>query len=316
VNFRVRYRSQVVEFEIEDTGIGIHAEDFDRIFQPFERARSARARAAVGTGLGLTITKLLTETMGGEIKLRSTPGQGTTFRIKLFLPEVANPRVLPTSDDRICGYEGPRHTVLVADDDRVHRELVAELLTPLGFNVIAAETGAECIALAEAHRPNLILLDVGMPDMNGWEIAQSLRHSGREGLAIVMLSALAPDKSREEGSERLCDGYLMKPLHLRQLVEQIHLLLDIEWTYSEPPPRVTPLSLKSIADINIPPRDLEELKHLGEIGHVRGIEAKLDELAVIAPHHAPLIAQLRSLVASFDLRGFNAALSVDRPDHV
>jgi CheY-like chemotaxis protein len=224
--------------------------------------------------------------------------------------------VLPTSDDRICGYEGPRHTVLVADDDRVHRELVAELLTPLGFNVIAAETGAECIALAEAHRPSLILLDVGMPDMNGWEIAQALRRSGREGLAIVMLSALAPDKSREEGSERLCDGYLMKPLHLRQLVEQIHLLLDIEWTYSEPPPRVTPLSLKSIADINIPPRDLEELKHLGEIGHVRGIEAKLDELAVIAPHHAPLIAQLRSLVASFDLRGFNAALSVDRPDHV
>src|SRR6202008_363867 len=115
VTLRVSYRSQVAEFVIEDSGIGIHAEDFERIFQPFERARSARARAATGTGLGLTITRMLTETMGGEITLRSAPGKGSTFRIKLFLPEVANPRALATIDDRVRGSAGERRTILIAD---------------------------------------------------------------------------------------------------------------------------------------------------------------------------------------------------------
>jgi signal transduction histidine kinase/DNA-binding response OmpR family regulator len=315
VSLRVRYRSQVAEFLVEDTGIGIHADDVERIFQPFERARSARARAATtGTGLGLTITKLLTEILGGEITLQSVPGTGATFRIKLFLPEVASPRALPGVDDRIFGYQGPRHTVLVADDDSVHRELISELLGSLGFDVIVAETGAECMALAATHKPSLVLLDVGMPDMDGWDIAQSLRRAGPDSLAIVMVSALTPDKSREAESGRLHDGYLMKPLHLRQLLEQIHLLLDIEWTYSDVPER-PPSALASMAGIDIPPRELDELRRLGEIGHVRGIEAKLDELIALAPHHALLFAQLRTLATSFDLRGFNAALSVDSRDH-
>jgi signal transduction histidine kinase/ActR/RegA family two-component response regulator len=317
VSLQVSYRSQVAEFVIADSGIGIHAEDFERIFQPFERARSARARAATGTGLGLTITKMLTETMGGEIRLHSAPGKGSTFRIKLFLPEVVNPRALPTIDDRVRGYTGPRRTILIADDDPMHRDLLAELLIPLGFEVIAAGTGLECLTLTERHAPSLVLLDVGMPDLDGWEVARRLRRTASERLAIVMLSALAPDKTRELEHERLHDGYLMKPVHLRQLLEQIHILLDIEWTYEKASELTPPLPLKSLIALDLPAaQDLDELIRLGEIGHIRGIEAKLDALAETAPQCGPLIGQLRTLVMSFDLRGFNAAVSVVRRHHV
>jgi signal transduction histidine kinase len=316
VTFRVAYRSQVAAFTVEDSGIGIHADDFERIFQPFERARSARARAATGTGLGLTITRMLTETMGGEIDLRSTPGKGSTFRIKLFLPEVVSPRALPAIDDRVRGYRGERRTILIADDDPMHRELLGELLAPLGFTVVAAGTGSECLSLAEQHAPSLVLLDVGMPDLDGWEVARRLRRMGRERLAVVMLSALAPDKTRELEHERLHDGYLMKPVHLRQLLEQMHILLDIEWTYDKSRAPAPALPLNSLAALDVPPpRDLDELMRLGEIGHIRGIETKLDALAE-TPQYAPLAAQLRTLVMSFDLRGFNAALSIIRRHHV
>jgi CheY-like chemotaxis protein/anti-sigma regulatory factor (Ser/Thr protein kinase) len=318
VTLRVTYRSQVAEFEVEDTGIGIHASDHERIFQPFERARSARARSTTGTGLGLTITQLLAESMGGDIGLRSEPGKGTALRVKLFLPEVANPRMIPMGDDHVRGYVGPRQTILIADDDPIQRDLLCELLLPLGFEVFVADGGPECLALAEQHKPNLVLLDVSMPEMDGWEIARRLRLPGRErSTAIVMLSALAPDKDQETEPERLHDGYLMKPVDLRQLLDTIHVLLDVEWTYDTEPARAPSLPMKDLLLMEAPaPHDLEELMRLSEIGYVRGIEAKLDELAAQSPRCGPLIAQLRALASSFDLRGFNATLAAIRRTHV
>ena len=111
VAFRVNYRYQVAEFEIEDTGIGIHQRDLERIFQPFERARTARAKATAGTGLGLTITKLLTERHGRRSSpSRATVGKGSSFRVKLLLSEVSRPRIASTQEDRVRGYVGPRQT--------------------------------------------------------------------------------------------------------------------------------------------------------------------------------------------------------------
>jgi CheY-like chemotaxis protein len=317
VTLRVSYRSQVAEFEVVDTGIGIHATDHERIFQPFERARSARARSTTGTGLGLTITKLLAESMGGDITLRSEPGKGATLRVKLFLPEVANPRMIPMGDDHVRGYVGPRQTVLIADDDPIQRDLLCELLLPLGFEVFVADGGAECLALADQHRPNLILLDVSMPEMDGWEIARRLRLTGRERTAIVMLSALAPDQAQEIEPERLHDGYLMKPVDLRQLLDTIHVLLDIEWTYDTAVAALPSLPMKDLLVMDAPgPRDIDELMRLSEIGYVRGIEAKLDELVAESARYQPLIGQLRVLASSFDLRGFNATLAAIRRTHV
>ena len=149
VAFRVNYRYQVAEFEIEDTGIGIHSSDLERIFQPFEHARTARAKATAGTGLGLTITKLLTNVMGGDITVTSAVGKGSAFRVKLLLSEVSRPRIASTQEDRVRGYVGPRQTVLVVDDNEVQRDLVRDMLAPLGFDGSDRVERPECLALAE-----------------------------------------------------------------------------------------------------------------------------------------------------------------------
>ncbi len=168
--------------------------------------------------------------MGGEITVRSEPGKGSTFQVKLLLSEVPRPRTAPPIEHRVRGYEGPRQTILVVDDDQVHRDVVRELLEPLGFTVFTAANGAACLALANECRPNLILLDVSMPDMDGWTVARLLRQSKRERPAIIMLSAITMEKEREFEPDRVYDDYMIKPLDLRQMLEKFHTLLDIKWT--------------------------------------------------------------------------------------
>jgi signal transduction histidine kinase/CheY-like chemotaxis protein len=315
VSFQVKYRYQVAQFTVEDTGIGIHSDDLERIFQPFERARTARAKATTGTGLGLTITKLLTNVMGGDITVKSEVGNGSSFQVKLLLSEVSRPRIASTKEDRVCGYAGPRQTILVVDDNDIQRDLVRELLKPFGFTVLSASGGEECLTLAEQHKPNLILLDIAMPEMDGWQVAQRLRQSSSERTAIVMLSANAIDQSRLLEGERLYDDYVMKPIDLRQLLKKMHALLNIEWTYepevtlpSVPPATPLPHSIPCDADI-------DELIRLGEIGHVRKILDKLGEIERSAPEYNDFVLQMRTIVNAFDLRRYAVALEAIRSSH-
>jgi signal transduction histidine kinase/CheY-like chemotaxis protein len=312
VGFAVNYRNQVAEFAIEDTGVGIHKSDLERIFQPFERARTARAKATTGTGLGLTITKLLTNVMGGDLTVSSEVGKGSCFRVKLLLSEVSRPRIVSTKEDRVRGYVGPRQTILVVDDNETQRDLVRELLTPLGFDMLSASSGRECLTLAEQSKPNLILLDIAMPEMDGWQVAQRLRRSSRERAAIVMLSANAIDPSRLLEGDPLCDDYLMKPIDLRQLLKKIHALLNIEWTYEAEIERPSaPAAI--LSSISVPPGDdIDELIGLGEIGHVRRILEKLHEIESSSPHCGDFVAQMRSIVNAFDLKRYAAALEAIR----
>jgi signal transduction histidine kinase/ActR/RegA family two-component response regulator len=317
VAFRASYRSQVAEFEIEDTGIGIETDELERIFRPFERTRSARARNTTGTGLGLTITKLLTATMGGELTVKSEVNKGTTFRIKLLLSEVARPRTAPTMESAVRGYIGMRQTILVVDDNDIQRELVRELLAPLGFTMLTAASGEEGLALAEQHKPNLILLDVLMPEMDGWEVASRIRESVAERPAIVMLSANTIDKTYEVGPARLHDDYLMKPVDLRQLLEKIHTLLDIEWTYesADGPPRPRIASVLPLTAAP-PVRDIEELIHLAQIGYVRGVQEKLADIETGMPQHQAFVDQMRTVADSFDLKRLVTMLEALRGTHV
>jgi signal transduction histidine kinase/CheY-like chemotaxis protein/purine-cytosine permease-like protein len=321
VIMRVLYRNQVARFEVEDTGIGIHAGDLDRIFQPFERAHLGQANASskTGTGLGLTITRMLAETMGGEITVRSEPGKGSTFQVKLLLSEVPRPRTAPPIEHRVRGYEGPRQTILVVDDDQVHRDVVRELLEPLGFTVFTAANGAACLALANECRPNLILLDVSMPDMDGWTVARLLRQSKRERPAIIMLSAITMEKEREFEPDRAYDDYMNKPLDLRQMLEKFHTLLDIKWTTGAEPDATpvppAPSPSPALAGAGPPPGDIDALIHLGQIGHVRAINDKLAEIEANSPAHGAFVKDLRVIVNSFNLSRFLTVLEAQRNHH-
>jgi signal transduction histidine kinase/CheY-like chemotaxis protein/purine-cytosine permease-like protein len=315
VAMRIGYRSQVAVFEIEDTGIGIPDCDLGKIFQPFERSALSAAHGRAGTGLGLTITKMLTETMGGEITVRSDVGRGSTFRVKLKLSDVVRPLDALPMEDRVRGYAGPRQTILISDDDPVHRALICELLEPLGFGVIAAPDGVACLALVDEHRPNLVLLDVSMPGLNGWTVARQLREMPRERPAIIMLSALAMDHERVVDGDCLHDAYLSKPINLRQLLDRIHTLLGIEWIVENDD---APSPLPQPVEGNAPTlsyNDVETLIRFSEIGHVRGIEATLDEIERNAPQNAALVTELRSIVHSFNFNRLLTVLKAQRRDH-
>src|SRR4030081_1450139 len=137
VQFVVHYRSPVAEFEVVDTGPGIQATDLERIFAPFERGALGVSQPQTGTGLGLTISRLLAGVMGGDTQVSSAVGTGSTFRVKILLSEVTHPTRIAPIDAPFFGYHGPRKTILITDDDPVHRDLLPEVLTPLGFILLS-----------------------------------------------------------------------------------------------------------------------------------------------------------------------------------
>ena len=316
----VRYRSQVAEFEISDTGLGIPATDLERILEPFERGSDPAVRSQPGTGLGLTITKLLTQIMGGELLLRSEPGHGTTVTCRLLLSE-ARGGADAAPPQRISGYGGPRRRVLLTDDDPAHLELISQLLHSVGFEVQQAGTGRGCLELEAGFQPDLVLVDLSLPDMTGWEVAQRLRTAWqdlppagsqpRRTPKILIVSANAHEYRAGGDGDSPHDGFVVKPVDLSALLEQIGRLLDLHWAHDLPPASAPPAATAPAADTSLPPgsrHHLAELRQLGRIGHVRGIEAKLREIEEQEPAALPFVTHMRTLIATFDLKRFMALL--------
>ncbi|AWM10209.1 hybrid sensor histidine kinase/response regulator [Bradyrhizobium symbiodeficiens] len=306
VQFVVHYRSPVAEFEVIDTGPGIQGDDLERIFAPFERGALGVSQPQTGTGLGLTISRLLAGVMGGDIKVLSTVGTGSTFKVKILLSEVTNPRRIAPVEAPISGYHGARKTILITDDDPVHRDLLREVLTPLGFILLSAPDGPGCLALAQHCRPDLFLLDISMPAMDGWAVAEALRANGHHQARILMVSASAIEAHGAPLAQPFHDGYLMKPIDIPRLLETVRQLLKIEWQYGSDE---IPVSFWHPESGSRPPaRHIEALIGLGQIGYVRGIQLKLDEIGNEHPEHADFVAQMRSLVDRFDLDQYMATL--------
>ncbi|MGY4406989.1 hybrid sensor histidine kinase/response regulator [Bradyrhizobium sp. USDA 3315] len=306
VQFVVHYRSPVAEFEVIDTGPGIQPDDLERIFAPFERGALGVTQPQTGTGLGLTISRLLAGVMGGDIKVLSTVGTGSTFRVKLLLSEVTNPRRDAPVDAPVYGYHGPRRTILITDDDPTHRDLLREILTPLGFILLSAPDGPGCLALAQHCRPDLFLLDISMAGMDGWTVAETLRSEGHHQARILMISASALEAHGAPLAQPFHDGYLMKPIDIPRLLETIRQLLKIEWQYEAEP--AAPPQWKPESGSRPPVKYVEELISLGQLGYVRAIQLKLDEIGNECPEHADFVGQMRTLIDRFDLDQYMATL--------
>ncbi|MDT7952064.1 MAG: hybrid sensor histidine kinase/response regulator [Acetobacteraceae bacterium] len=305
VRFTLRWRSAVAEFEVFDTGIGIEAGDLDRIFEPFQRVDAGRNLATPGIGLGLTITKLLTQIMGGELTVASTLGQGSRFTVRLHLSEVLHPHKPAPIESRILGYAGRRLTVLVADDDKVHRGLLQDLLSPLGFILFTAPDGDACVQMAAECRPDLLLVDVSMPGLNGWRVSERLRRDGFDKLKIIVVSANAGELARPPGRTRFHDDVMAKPIGLANLLSRIRTVLQLEWTAPDQPEDASDDTGPTTV---LDPADTQALIELGSIGYVRAIHARLDQIEQEAPGHARTVARLRKLVSQFQIKAFMDAL--------
>ena len=229
-------------------------------------APSSQSLAVPGTGLGLTITKMLAQLMGGDIVLRQTEGGGSTFEVRLMLAAIDRPAPPAPQASRVFGYQGARRTILVADDDPDHRELVRQILEPIGFIVLPVPDGPACLALTADIRPDLLLLDISMPGMTGWELARRLRENGHVA-PIVMLSASLGEMQPEPAEDAAHNAALPKPFDMRQLLDRIQALLSLDWL-DEPP---APPKIEAPAPLVSPGADhVRDLLDLGQIGYVPG----------------------------------------------
>jgi signal transduction histidine kinase/CheY-like chemotaxis protein/purine-cytosine permease-like protein len=308
VRLRVGYRRELAYFDIEDTGCGIAASDLERIFQPFERGESDSSNIEGGTGLGLTITKLLVELMGGDINLSSTPGKGSVFSVRLYLPEAAASSAVPAQHPDVSGYAGPVKTVLIVDNQSDERQFLATLLVPLGFRVIEASNGIECLRAARLHNPDLVLLDIGMPGIDGWETCRRLRSDRGFAGPVIMVSANAFDNTPALREQGRCDDFIVKPVLEAELLAKLQLHLALDWTCRDPLDDGAARS-PSIAGFAVPPEQaLAELRRLAEIGYVKGIQRKLAEIESAAPAYAPFLNALRARLERFQLEEFQRLL--------
>ncbi|MBS1145233.1 MAG: Response regulator receiver:ATP-binding region, ATPase-like:Histidine kinase N-terminal [Proteobacteria bacterium] len=298
VTFGVECRRDMAIFEIRDTGPGIPAEDMQRIFEPFTRGSSVQAG---GSGVGLTIARMLTDLMGGEMQVSSTPGEGTLFRIRLFLPAIHSAqaaRELPKLN-RI-GYVGVRRRILVVDNEKVDRDLLQNVLEPLGFVVEQAASGYECLAAVPRFAPHLIFMDLGMPGIDGWETIRRLRQQGHNAAAIAILSANAYDKGLDNDVGVTPEDFIVKPLKVDELLAWLGRKLDLEWVTADAPAATAPPAPAEPPPM-VPPgeTDMAALDELITLGYLRGILNKLAEIERLDASHAEFVRVLRDLARQF-----------------
>lgn len=320
VIFKLRYRNQVAEFTISDTGEGIAPENMERIFRPFERVRRPGS-TATGTGLGLTITRLLCEIMGGDIAVKSTLGQGSTFKASLMLASISKPKnesvIAPVQN--IYGYKGPVRTLMLVDDEASHRQLMRAMLAPLGFTIIELDNPLDALVrlqheIANDNEPSLIMLDVSMPGLNGWQLAQQLRDEGCK-LPIIMVSADASEGKDQPFNHNteitpLHDAYVIKPVRINLLLDHIGRLLNLTWCYEKISNYETINNNEAnnssfgaeqlIATLQLPSDyHLDEITHLASIGHKKGLQEKIMQLEKSAAANPVFIHELKKLTANF-----------------
>jgi signal transduction histidine kinase/CheY-like chemotaxis protein len=297
VKLLLSYRSEVANFEVRDTGIGIAEDKLENIWKPFERAGVKTVR---GTGLGLTITKLLVEMMGGEILVESEVGKGSIFNLRMMLPTVfKTSKPSESTETRITGYSGPRRSIFVLDDETDHLKLIETLLAPLGFKLYLASNLETAQDMLSISTPDLFLLDIDLPDISGWEFAAQLRRGVHRSTPIVMVSAHALEgRLKNNGPEdALHDAFIAKPVSFSNLLEQIRALLKLEWTTDMP--KSSPDShLITLEDI-----DRLEIISMARIGNASGIRAHLDRLESETPGLQSGLRPLRNRLMEYDLPG-------------
>ena len=296
---------RMIRFEVTDTGIGIAQDQLDEIFQPFQQVGEKR-HSAEGTGLGLTISMRLIRLMKSKLVVESILGKGSVFRFDLTLEAI--PDFIPQETPKrrtVIGYSGERKTVLAVDDHKENRMLLRDMLSPLGFNILESENGQSCIEQTLKHHPDIILVDLRMPVMNGIDAVQHLREvHNLHDTVIIAVSASVYEDDRQRSLQVGCNDFLMKPLHLDDLLDLLQRHLQLEWNYADAdaeiaqPPEQASMPQDEL-EWRFPPEDQEILLKFASSGRVKPL---LKHLEMMDPQYQPLIEELRQLAKNFQLQ--------------
>ncbi len=311
VIFKVRYAREIAQVDITDTGPGIAQAELDKIFEPFARGSSAAGNAASGTGLGLTISKMLTDLMGGEMSVTSTLGQGTTFRIRLFLPQVrvAGERSLVVSRGQRTGYVGERRRIWVVDNEEADRGLLVRILEPLGFEVTPFASGVDCLASLRvcppAQQPHALFMDLAMPGLDGWATLRAIQAEALSSAPASIVSANAFDKALDNDVGITPDDFIVKPVRVAELLDWLGRRLALQWIEVERPDRPGAGGAAPdapVEDGSLPSSEaLRMLEDQVHTGYIRGVHKVLDQIAAAEPQCEPFVQRLRGMAKQFQL---------------
>jgi predicted ATPase/signal transduction histidine kinase/DNA-binding NarL/FixJ family response regulator/tRNA A-37 threonylcarbamoyl transferase component Bud32 len=297
-----------IRFQIEDTGIGIAADELSKIFSPFEQVGNTR-RHTEGTGLGLAISHQLVEIMGGELKVESTLGKGSIFWFELELTEVEGGETNNKYSAKVIkGFKGANKKLLVVDDKWENRSVLMNLLEPLGFEIVEATDGQDCLNRVQEFQPDCILIDLVMPVMDGFEAVRQIRKLPEFKHTIAIgTSASVYEAEKQESLAAGCNAFIPKPIRVEELLDCLQVHLGLEWIYEELENRLTdsevPHSQSKIEpeEMIAPPTEaiaiLFDLAMMGDLG---GIQKQAEKLKNIDLKYVPFANHLNQLAKDFE----------------
>lgn len=310
ITLRVRKQTRdqgqvIVSMAVEDTGVGISEEEQTKLFQPFQQTESG-VRAQQGTGLGLAISREFVRMMGGELTVESEVGQGSVFRFELAVEVVAEPveHRESAAAGRVVGLEegeAPRR-ILVVDDQPANRKLLVVLLANTGLETREAENGREAVSAFESWRPDLILMDVAMPVMDGYEATRIIRSKpGGDAVKIVAVTAKAFEEDRQAALASGADGFIAKPFHPEDIFECIGTQLGLRLrraagASADRTATGEALTAETLAAA-VPAGLLQELRKALVVSDFDRLSELADE---VETHDAQAADTLRELIGQFD----------------
>ncbi len=288
---------------IQDSGIGIPQDELNKIFEPFQQVGRLNRNLYGGTGLGLSITRRLVELLGGVISVESTLDKGSTFIVHLknidYVNSTSDEAATMRSQNWLSQVVFKNSTILIAEDIQTNREIVKLFLEPHNINLMEASNGQECLTNAKTSIPDLILMDLQMPIMNGYDAAIEIKADPKlKNIPIVGLSAsgLGMDKDK---FEKIVDAFLLKPLHKQELVETLMKFLPYEVNSSK----------DQNVEFNIPPLGIME----------ENIEISEEMREHLNEKYLPIVLKLQDnlnidnlIDFSVDLEGFIKSKHVDQ----
>ncbi|MBZ8180185.1 response regulator [Oscillatoria salina] len=294
--------SQKIKFQVEDTGAGISAEKLQKIFLPFEQLEETIQRGE-GIGLGLAITQQIVSIMGGRIQVESTPGVGSIFWFALDL-QIVSGQIEPAPgsiSNNIVGFQGESRKILVIDDIWENRSVIMSMLEPLGFEILEAENGVTGLEQIAAVKPDLIITNLMMPVMNGFEMTKRLRELPEYQEAIVIAtSASVYEEDRQKSRESGCDDFLAKPIQTEELLLKLQNFLQLEWIVEHNGAKLARENQENQTIVAPPPAELASLYQAAEIGDIARVEAEAIRIQQLDVQYLPFVNRLLQLARDFE----------------
>ncbi|MEH2326853.1 MAG: CHASE2 domain-containing protein [Nostoc sp.] len=306
---------QKIRFQIEDTGIGMSSDQLEKIFLAFEQVGEA-GRKSEGTGLGLAISQRIAALMGSPIKVQSHLGEGSLFWLDLIVPVPVShdwhPVNITSTHQKIVGIQGTAPQILIVDDDRNHRSMLTSLLQEVGCRTLEASDGKHGLQMVTEHQPDVIVLDLAMPNMDGFELMLHLQENPQTRIIpIIVSTASVFEENRQQSLKAGATAFLPKPLQIDELFNALHSAFDaaakrsplkFDWIYSQSKPEHLSAKNEQIdnSELILPSQDiLQQLYHLAMMGDIPAIEGIIGELTKENSQLTAFASELSILTANF-----------------